>query len=137
MRPVGLLLLAVLLVAGLAGCGGDEDDKPISVVPVGSNPVPPPTQEPRSRESEEVAIAKCLSSKGAVLYGASWCPYTREQIASFKNGFQHLNYVECTEKSALCRQNGISAYPTWIIRGTRVLGYRPPAEIGSIAGCSP
>ena len=81
-------------------------------------------QRIQSEDSQEITIAKCLSSKGAVLYGASWCSYTQQQKTSFKDGFQYLSYVECTEQAAVCEQNGISGYPTWIIGGSRILGYR-------------
>ena len=138
MKRLGLFLLAVLMVAGMAGCGGEDgndDDGWMSVIPVGSNDVPPPP-ESGPPESKEVTIAKCLSSKGAVLYGAAWCPYTQKQIESFEGGFQYLKYVECTKKATLCQQKSISGYPTWIIGGSRILGYQAPTEIGSAAGCS-
>jgi hypothetical protein len=143
MKQIGLLMLAVLVV-GVAGCdaGGDGGSSPVIMVegngPAYStefkeSPAPPGSG---TQDSREITIAKCLSSKGAVLYGASWCSYTQQQITSFKDGFQYLSYVECTEQAAVCEQNGISGYPTWIIGGSRILGYRDPTEIAAAAGCT-
>ena len=140
MKKIGLFLLVAVAMFGSAGCTDDKqnggpvyatEDTPGTTH---SPAPPPPASDPR--ESQEITIAKCLSSKGAVLYGASWCSYTQKQIASFKDGFQYLSYVECTEQGTICQENGISAYPTWIIGGSRILGYRAPTEIGSAAGCS-
>jgi hypothetical protein len=129
------LLCALLLFWFGAGCNVGGDGGSPAVITVESNDVLlPPKSDPR--DSQEVTLAKCLSSKGAVLYGASWCPYTQKQIASFKDGFQNLSYVECTKQGTLCRERGVSAYPTWIIGESRIVGYRAPAEIGSAAGCS-
>ena len=147
MKKIGLFLLAVVMVAGLAGCSDDNNQAERVVYatqntdgttsPPMSAPAPaPPPPESAPPESQEITIAKCLTSKGAVLYGADWCPYTQNQIASFKDGFQFLSYVECTEQLTVCRENGISAYPTWVIGGSRIQGYRAPTVIGSAAGCT-
>ena len=151
MKRIGMFLVAVLTVVELAGCHEDKEDtggvvwatddggKPpasenpgITGTPSPSSAPPPPV----TGQSQEVTIAKCLSSKGAVLYGASWCSYTQKQIESFKDGFKYLKYVECTEQGAICKAKGISGYPTWIIDGSRIPGYRAPTEVGFAAGCS-
>lgn len=140
MKRIGLLLLTAVLTLGSSGC--EEDKKTGGTVYAtedtpGTTPSPvPPPPESGPPAPQEITIAKCLSSKGAVLYGASWCTYTKKQIASFKDGFRYLNYVECTEQSAVCKENGISGYPTWIVGGSRISGYRAPTVIGAAAGCS-
>jgi hypothetical protein len=135
MKRLGLFLVAVIIV-GVASCstGGDDGGSP-SVITIDGNDAPP-LPESAPPESREVTIAKCLSSKGAVLYGADWCPTTQDQIESFKDGFQYLTYVECTEQDAVCDKNGIAAYPTWVIDGSQIIGYKTPTQIGGTAGCS-
>jgi hypothetical protein len=80
-------------------------------------------------------LAQCLTSKGAVLYGASWCPYTQQQIAAFGDAFAYINYIECTTSPEACENAGIGAYPTWIIGGARVEGCCELNALADWAGC--
>lgn len=57
-------------------------------------------------------FAKCLTEKGAVMYGAmSWCKYTQGQKAMFGKSFKYINYHEFQELP------GIKKTPTWVING--------------------
>ena len=60
-------------------------------------------------------FAKCLTEKGAVMYGAEWCSHCKEQKAVFGDSFKFIKYVECPDNTKLCLDNGITGYPTWII----------------------
>lgn len=60
-------------------------------------------------------FAKCLTEKGAVMYGAEWCSHCKEQKAIFGDSFKFIKYVECPDNTKLCLDNGITGYPTWII----------------------
>jgi hypothetical protein len=81
-------------------------------------------------------LVDCLSSKGAVLYGASWCPYTVAQLEAFGASSSQLNYVECTQDPATCTGAGVTAYPTWVVNGRMIEGYCDLATIASAAGCN-
>ena len=59
-------------------------------------------------------FAKCLSDKGAVMYGAYWCPHCQNEKNAFGESFKFINYVECTERPNECLAQGINSYPTWI-----------------------
>ena len=57
-------------------------------------------------------FAKCLTEKGAVMYGAmSWCHFTQGQKAMFGKSFKYINYHEFNELP------GIKKTPTWVING--------------------
>ena len=57
-------------------------------------------------------FAKCLTEKGAVMYGAmDWCKYTQGQKAMFGKSFKYLNYHEFQDLP------GIKKTPTWVING--------------------
>ena len=57
-------------------------------------------------------FAKCLTEKGAVMYGAmSWCKYTQGQKAMFGKSFKYINYHEFNDLA------GIKKTPTWVING--------------------
>ena len=42
------------------------------------------------------AFAQCLKDKGAIFYGAFWCPHCQNQKAMFGKSVQFLPYVECS-----------------------------------------
>ena len=62
------------------------------------------------------SFAKCLTEKGAVMYGAVWCAHCKDQKKAFGDSFQYIKYVECTENTKLCLDDGVNGYPTWIIK---------------------
>ncbi len=63
-------------------------------------------------------FAQCLKEKGAVFYGAFWCPHCAEQKAMFGKSKKYLPYVECSTPDGrgqlqVCDEKGIKGYPTW------------------------
>ena len=65
-------------------------------------------------------FAQCLTSKGATMYGAAWCPHCQEQKATFGDSFKFVQYVECPDNTQLCIDKGIQGYPTWLIGTTTI-----------------
>ncbi len=78
------------------------------------------------------AFAQCLKDKGAVFYGAFWCPHCQSQKKLFGSSARLLPYVECSPASGqgqlqVCKDKNIQGYPTWdLADGTRL-----PNENGS------
>lgn len=72
------------------------------------------------------AFATCLKDKGAIFYGAFWCPHCQAQKKLFGSSAHLLPYVECSTADAqgqnqICIDKKIESYPTWILAdGTRV-----------------
>lgn len=63
-------------------------------------------------------FAQCLEEKGAVFYGAFWCPHCQAQKKMFGTSHKFLPYVECSTadgngQTQACIDKGISSYPTW------------------------
>lgn len=92
-------LLIVLLVAGL--------------IAIRNNSV----KEDALASSLYDGFAQCLADKGALFYGAFWCPHCREQKELFKNT-KKLPYVECStpdqkDQVQICKDEHIQSYPTW------------------------
>jgi len=63
-------------------------------------------------------FAQCLKDKGAVFYGAFWCPHCQNQKAMFGASQKLLPYVECSTPDgkaqlAVCQEKKIAGYPTW------------------------
>ena len=75
-------------------------------------------------------FAKCLTEKGAVMYGAlSWCKYTQEQVGMFGKSFKYLNYKEHTELP------GIKYTPTWVIDGKWYEKVQSFETLAAATGC--
>jgi uncharacterized membrane protein/glutaredoxin len=72
----------------------------------------------------EAALARHLREKGAVMYGAYWCPHCTEQKALFGDAAKDLPYVECdpggvNARPDLCAQAGVKSFPTWVMGDQR------------------
>ena len=75
-------------------------------------------------------FAKCLTDKGAVIYGAlDWCKYTQGQKAMFGKSFKYLNYHNFDELP------GIKVTPTWVINGARYEQVQSFEKLSSLTGC--
>lgn len=113
-----------------------------------SEPEPEPEPEPVAElepedetvaQSPEVALAQCLTEKGATLYTASWCGHCQTQKAEFGEGLEYLDSVECAAFggwSQECKDAGVKAVPTWIFGdGTEKLGNTPLKTLAELNNC--
>lgn len=75
-------------------------------------------------------FAKCLSEKGAVMYGAmDWCKYTQAQKAMFGKSFRYISYHEFNELP------GIKKTPTWVINGAWQENVQSFDKLAALTGC--
>jgi hypothetical protein len=87
------------------------------------------------------SFAQCLSSKGAKMYGAYWCPHCEEQKELFGSSFQYAPYVECgiegsRAEQPVCVTAGVKNFPTWVFPdGSRVEGKLPIVTLRDKTGC--
>ena len=76
------------------------------------------------------SFAKCLSEKGAIMYGAlDWCKFTQAQRAMFGSSFKYVNYHEYQELI------GIKKTPTWVINGAWYENVQSFDKLSSLTGC--
>ena len=72
------------------------------------------------------ALAQHLKRKGAVVYGAWWCPHCNHQKELFGlEAIELLPYVECDKDNGgrkRCQDAQVKVYPTWDLNGERRLG---------------
>jgi thiol-disulfide isomerase/thioredoxin len=87
-------------------------------------------------------FATCLKDKGAIFYGAFWCPHCQAQKKLFGSSVKLLPYVECSTADAsgqtqICIDNKITGYPTWkFTDGTELNGEIPLAQLAEKTSCS-
>ena len=75
-------------------------------------------------------FAKCLTEKGAVMYGAmGWCKFTQGQKAMFGKSFKYINYHEFNELP------GIKKTPTWVINGQWYENAQSFDKLATLTGC--
>jgi hypothetical protein len=80
-------------------------------------------------------FAKCLSEKGATMYGAmGWCKYTQGQKAMFGKSFKHINYYEHTNYP-VDDYGAIKKTPTWIIDGKVYENAQSFEDLSKLTGC--
>ena len=75
-------------------------------------------------------FAKCLTEKGAVIYGAiDWCKFTQAQKGMFGNSWKYLNYQDFT------KLQGIRKTPTWVINGKWYENVQTFDKLSELTGC--
>ncbi len=86
---------------------------------------------------ETLALAQCLSEKGAKMYGTTRCSHCNAQKEMFGyNAFQKVAFVDCDKNKNACWLAGVTGYPTWVFSdGTRLEGEQPLATLAQTAGC--
>ncbi len=87
---------------------------------------------------EQLALVEHLRLKGAVFYGAWWCPHCFHQKALFGvEAGQRLPYVECDKDDAgrrACAAASIRVFPTWDLQGQRREGMLSLDELKTWSG---
>ena len=96
----------------------------------------------RTQTSGELdQFALCLKDKGAVFYGAFWCPHCQNQKKMFGRSQKLLPYVECSTADGRgqlpnCSEKKIEGYPTWeFADGERLSGEIPLQTLAEKTGC--
>ena len=85
-------------------------------------------------------------SQKLIMYGTSWCGYTKKAVAEFEakkdlleaNNIE-MEYVDCEGpgNKELCSSKGIGGFPTMDIFGKMVAGYQPVEQIvSSMSACA-
>jgi len=87
------------------------------------------------------AFAQCLGEKGALFYGAFWCPHCADQKKMFGRSVDELPYIECStpdgkSQTQQCIEEDISSYPTWkFSEGENGEGVLSLEELAERTGC--
>ena len=74
-------------------------------------------------------FAKCLTDKGAVMYGASFCKYTHAQKGMFGNSIRFIDSRDFSEDL------NVKKTPTWLINGKYYENMQSFDKLTAITGC--
>ncbi len=81
------------------------------------------------------ALALCLSSRGALLFGADWCPACRHQDELFGSAASYLEHIDCDENPSACADAGVRSIPAWEIEGRLHSGVQSLDKLAQMSGC--
>ncbi|MEB3259375.1 MAG: hypothetical protein VKP63_01965 [Cyanobacteriota bacterium] len=91
--------------------------------------------------AQQQALADHLRRQGAVFYGAWWCPACFKQKNLFgQQAGNSLPYVECEkteDQRKRCQNQGIAAYPTWVLGNQRLEGVQTLDRLSQWSGFNP
>ena len=84
-------------------------------------------------------LAKFMTEKGMIMYGAYWCPHCQAEKQLFGAAFQFVDYVECDPQGpnanpGECSAKNVTGYPTWIYNGTTYSGQKTLSQLAQIVG---
>ncbi len=88
----------------------------------------------RANPAADEILSKLIEN-GATFYGASWCGFTKKQLAELKiteTDSKGLDYVDCETQEEHCQSKGIDAFPTWQINGQMYPGYYPIEKLSEL-----
>ncbi|HEY4484424.1 MAG TPA: hypothetical protein VI978_01740 [Candidatus Paceibacterota bacterium] len=81
-------------------------------------------------------LARCLTEKGYIMYGADWCSYCQKEKEAFGKSFTSINYVDCPKDPQKCLIAGVQKYPTWITPdGKKLEGKQGIESLTKESGC--
>lgn len=86
-------------------------------------------------------FATCLKDKGAIFYGAFWCPHCQATKKAFGSSQKLLPYVECSTADGqsqlqICKDKKIVGYPTWeFADGSRLEGEVTMQQLADKTAC--
>ncbi len=91
-----------------------------------------------SSSDENVTLAECLTSKGAIMYGTDRCPHCQNQKKLFGfAAFEKINFVDCDGEKNVCNLAGVTGYPTWkFADGTVLQGTQTLETLASVGACT-
>ena len=132
----GVLLALAVLLGGLIWASVVDPNRP-EAVSSGSGVAPLVTTE---STPAAIGLAEHLTSSGAVMYSAYWCPHCHEQKELFgKQASDQLKVVECApdgenNQAELCRSKGLEGFPSWEINGSIDSGVKGLNTLAELSG---
>jgi hypothetical protein len=129
-------MAGLLAGAVLAGLAAGEDHAWAG--DAGGSTTPHIGEALQASTTDQLSLTEYLRRRGAVFYGAWWCPACFRQKHLFgREAGDRLPYVECEKTDAgreRCKAADIRAYPTWVLGDRRLEGVQSLEELKSWSG---
>jgi hypothetical protein len=127
---IGLIVAGLTLLASSGNVQASSQPAPAASSGLGKALLP--------STNEQMALVGHLLKRGAVFYGAWWCPHCFFQKNLFgTEAGERLPYVECDREETgrrRCQTARIRAYPTWELGGEKKEGVQSIEELKAWSG---
>ncbi len=94
-----------------------------------------PTSQAVGSALDADSLALCLAMRGALLFGADWCPACRHQNELFGPAASSLVHVDCDASPTACADAGVRSIPAWEIGGRLHTGVQSLETLADLSGC--
>lgn len=135
------MIVATVTLVSTLGVYSINPDGKVVIPEITESPKPPKGWEITTTSPEaEIALAKHLTSAGAKMYGAFWCPHCHDQKQLFgKEASALINYIECAPEGInpqpqLCEKAGVTGFPSWEVNGKLYSGTQSLAKLAELSG---
>jgi hypothetical protein len=88
----------------------------------------------QNKQETPEATAKCIG-ENSVLYTQLGCHACEIQEDLFGESYEQLNKIDCFYEMEKCSTKGITATPTWIIKGEKYVGVQSIEKLKELTGC--
>ena len=88
--------------------------------------------EPKPETPEN--LVECIA-ENSILYTQLGCHACETQEKLFGDNYNKLNIVDCFYEKEKCLQENITATPTWIINGEKIIGTKEIEELKILTNC--
>ena len=128
-------VILVVLVGLLSLAWVASADRPAVLSEKGAPPAVTSVSNPA-----KLALAEHLSSIGARMYSAYWCPHCHEQKELFgQDAAAKLDVIECAtdgknSQASLCQSKAIEGFPSWEIKGQIDSGVKSLQKLADLSG---
>ena len=136
---LGAVLVVVIVGLGVVFLANKNNSNPdVANTQSGEGDVAGVTTQDSAKDAKWLeGLAKALSEKGMVMYGAYWCSHCKKQKEAFGDAVKYIDYVECdpageNSNSDECKANNIQGYPTWIYQGKQYSGEQSLEKLAEI-----
>lgn len=95
---------------------------------------------PSMANTDPYELAKCLKSKGAIMYGSPKCGHCKHLISEFNGAFEkeRIPFKNCKGRDKKeCRRARVGAFPKWTFsNGAEVSRPHDLEELARVSGCN-
>ncbi len=91
----------------------------------------PPEKTPNVSEE----LAKCIG-ENSIYYAQTGCSACKIQEEMFGKYSKYLNKIDCKTKPQECNESGITATPTWFIKGQKYVGVQSAEKLKELTECN-
>ena len=129
-KTITVLTIIILLLTLLCMYSRNNAKTISNVKSMSQNNSPSTPKTPTVHNSKETSA----TNGKMLMYGRDSCPWCSKQKKEMGEEMKNVQYINCEQTPAACKEAKIAALPTWIINGKKHEGYIPKDKILELRG---